>query len=169
MIEAENTGNSSSGLWLGLNTPHQLSEGSSQPATELGLRSLPYILVMRAPDQCPTCKPSASQKLASEKRLAIGALRPPILIYTGLTPLGSAQICQLGCQCLRLALSPNEIVMQCLWSLPGKSIICFANKRGCAEPQALLIYELACLLLESLGSQLSLRKDGFCLTNNLVM
>ena len=133
----------------------------------LGWDFLPYILVMMSPDQAAQVLTTLRKSETGiwEEPSPQGPCWPPILIFTDSGSLGFADIYQLGCQCLHLGVqslitsialhstswtiegcwcqdSKWDSDKQFLWSLPGRSINCFVNEKGCLEPWALQIYEL---------------------------
>lgn len=86
-----------------------------------------------------------SQKLASEKRLALRALvdlpswfTPIWYLWALLRSINVVSVPPIGCQ-----VSKWDSDERFLWSRPGRSIYCFASERGCPELQALQIYETA--------------------------
>lgn len=137
-------GNSCLGLSaLAENTWHQPGEGLFQPAPVLGLEFLPYILLWRLQTNVPGAV-NLQRVRSCHLRKAWTLCRSPILIYTNLTPLGFAQIYKLGCQCLHLGVtSTNEIVMNSFFGASLAEASIALPVRGCPEPQAGQIYELA--------------------------
>ena len=126
-----------------------------------------YSLVMMSPDQVSQVLSTLRESEAGiwEEPSPQGPCWPPILIFTGSMSLGFAHIYKLGCQCLHLSIQSliTSTVLCCtswtiegcwcqvskwdsdkqfLWSLPGRSISCFVNEKGCPEPWTLKIYEL---------------------------